>query len=116
MTPEIIDKPASSLDILPTLSNLLGLEYDSRLMIGKDIFSDSEPLVIFGNRSFISELGSYNAATGKFLPSEKAEGLDNEALTKYRTQITNDIKAKFYYAAKILEQNYYKKVLESGSP
>lgn len=34
-------------DILPTISNLLGLEYDSRLMVGQDILSDSEQLVCF---------------------------------------------------------------------
>ena len=38
MEPVTIDKPCSSLDIIPTLSNLLGLEYDSRLLMGKDIF------------------------------------------------------------------------------
>ena len=44
MDPEIITKPASSLDILPTLSNLMGVEYDSRLLMGQDIF----PIGTFG--------------------------------------------------------------------
>ena len=35
MKPETIDKPASSLDIIPTISNLLGLEFDSRLLKGE---------------------------------------------------------------------------------
>ena len=30
--PVEIDKPCSQVDILPTLSNLLGLDYDSRMM------------------------------------------------------------------------------------
>ncbi|MFW6030151.1 MAG: LTA synthase family protein [Halanaerobiales bacterium] len=46
-----VNKLSSSVDILPTLSNLFGLEYDSRTMIGRDILSDSTPLVIFKNHS-----------------------------------------------------------------
>ncbi len=112
MIPEIVDKPASSLDILPTLSNLLGLEFDSRLMMGRDLFSDNEPLVILGNRSFITDIGKYNSATTEFIPTERAKVMDTEALNAYRREISNEINAKFYYAAKILEQNYYEKVLE----
>ena len=112
MIPEIVDKPASSLDILPTLSNLLGLEFDSRLMTGRDLFSDKEPLVILGNRSFITDIGKYNSATTEFIPNEQAKVMDTEALNAYRREISNEINAKFYYAAKILEQNYYEKVLE----
>ncbi|MDE6108220.1 MAG: LTA synthase family protein, partial [Oscillospiraceae bacterium] len=52
--PIIIDKPCASLDILPTLSNLFGLEYDSRLLMGRDILSDSPGLVILSDRSFIT--------------------------------------------------------------
>ncbi len=112
MTPEVVDKPASSLDILPTLSNLLGLNYDSRLMMGRDIFSEADPLVILGNRSFITDLGSYNTATGEFVRSDKAADMDVEQLNTYRREISNEVNAKFYYAEKILEQNYYEKVLE----
>src|SRR5690606_8569400 len=53
MEPVTIDKPASSLDILPTLLNLFGLEYDSRLLMGRDLFSDSPPLVILDRKSVV---------------------------------------------------------------
>lgn len=101
--PVTVDEPCSSLDIIPTLSNLLGLEYDSRLLMGKDIFSDSEPLVIFENRSFITDKGRYNSETGVFIPNQGAEA--DEAYVKKIKEIVN---AKFYYSAKILETNYYK--------
>ncbi|NLW11521.1 MAG: LTA synthase family protein, partial [Clostridiaceae bacterium] len=51
MQPQTVTEPVSSLDIIPTISNLLGLEYDSRLLMGRDIFSDTNPLVIFLDRS-----------------------------------------------------------------
>lgn len=50
-----VEKIGSSLDVLPTVLNLFGVEYDSRLLIGKDILSNSDPLVIFSDRSFITD-------------------------------------------------------------
>ncbi len=80
MEPITIDKPCSSLDIIPTLSNLLGLEYDSRLLMGRDIFSDSEPLVIFNNKSFITDKGKYNSLTKEFISNEEENIIDSNLL------------------------------------
>ncbi|MGJ7921913.1 LTA synthase family protein [Neobacillus sp. LXY-4] len=109
MEPVVIDKPASSLDIIPTLSNLLGLEYDSRLLIGRDIFSDSEPLVIFLNKSFITDRGSYNSITREFTANEGA-AFASETDADYTNRISAIIQGKFYYSAKILDTDYYRKV------
>ncbi|MBU9714189.1 LTA synthase family protein [Evansella tamaricis] len=110
MEPQTIDKPSSSLDILPTLSNLLGLEYDSRLMMGTDIFSESDPLVIFQDRSFITDYGRYNARTGEFIP---IEGTDIE--NDYVDWISSVVDSKFYYSSQILDNNYYDKVLNHSN-
>lgn len=107
MDPEIIDKPSSSLDIIPTLSNLLGLEYDSRLLMGRDIFSDSDPLVIFLNRSFITDKGKYDSQLEEFISKDDIKVDDS-----YINSISNIINTKFYYSTKILENDYYNKVLE----
>ncbi|MBM7552049.1 sulfatase-like hydrolase/transferase [Thalassobacillus pellis] len=106
MKPVTIDKPASSLDIIPTLSNLLGLGYDSRLLMGRDIFSDADPLVPFLNKSFITEKGRYNSITREFTPA-KGIKVDEE----YLKQIAAEVERKFYFSAKILETDYYRKVL-----
>lgn len=105
MEPKTITKPASSMDIIPTLSNLLGLEYDSRLLMGQDIFSDSPPLVFFANKSFITDQGSYNAVTGSFKANNGAE-VDQD----YVNYISSLVQAKFYYSARMLETDYYSKV------
>lgn len=102
MEPTTIDKPASSLDILPTISNLLGLEFDSRLLMGKDIFSDSDPLVIFFNRSFITDKGKYNGVNYQFTSFS-----DINYTQKEIEQMVEAINAKFYYSARILETDYY---------
>lgn len=105
MTPQVIDKAASSLDILPTISNLLGLEYDSRLLMGRDIFSDSEPLVIFDNRSFITDKVMYNAKT------KEVVNLTSEELPEgYLSKMKKIVSDKFTYSAKILETDYYGKI------
>lgn len=104
-SPIIIDKPASSLDILPTLSNLFGLTYDSRLLMGRDILSDAEPLVILGNRSFITDKVMYNSETGKVIK------LTNEELPKdYVKNINHIIKIKFTVSKSILKYDYYRYV------
>lgn len=107
MTPVTVDRPCSSLDILPTLSNLLGLSYDSRLLMGRDIFSDSEPLVIFQNKSFITDKGRYNSATKEFIPVQGATVEDG-----YVKKMLGIINNKFYYSAKILDTDYYSRVLQ----
>ena len=112
MTPEVVDKPATSLDIIPTISNLLGLTYDSRLLMGRDLFSDAKPLAVFSNRSFISDVGKYDTTTGKFTPSIDAAHVDEESLLNYRKQISSQINALFYYSEKILEKNYYADVFK----
>ncbi|MEK7507497.1 MAG: sulfatase-like hydrolase/transferase [Patescibacteria group bacterium] len=99
-----VDKPASTLDILPTLSNLFGLEYDSRLLMGHDIFSDVPPLVIFLNRSWITDKEMYNSTKAR--ATNVAEG-DAE----YEKIINEIVADKFKYSTKILETNYYGKVV-----
>ncbi|MDR0197072.1 MAG: LTA synthase family protein, partial [Oscillospiraceae bacterium] len=99
---QTIDKPCSGIDIIPTVSNLLGLEYDSRLLMGTDIFSDSPPLVIFADRSFITDIGRYNARRLEFIANEGVIPEDG-----YRNGISQIIDAKFAASAKILELDYY---------
>jgi phosphoglycerol transferase MdoB-like AlkP superfamily enzyme len=108
MEPETILKPMSSMDILPTVSNLMGLDFDSRLMMGTDIFSPTDPVVIFLDRSFITPAGRYNAKTKEFTP--------NPGVTvspQYVEQMIQRNAAKFYYSQKFLENDYYKLISAS---
>lgn len=108
MTPVVVDKPCSSLDILPTLSNLMGVDYDSRLFVGRDIFSDSEPLVMLYSRNFITDKGRYNALTNEFIEAPGANV--DEA---YVRKMIDQVDAKFYYSAKVLEEDYYRTILSA---
>jgi len=106
MKPLTIDEPCSSLDIIPTISNLLGLEYDSRLLMGRDIHSSAEPLVIFADGSFITDKCRYDARKNKY------EAMPDVSVDKsYVESISARIARKKYYSAMILDNNYYAKVL-----
>lgn len=101
----IVDEPCSSLDILPTLSNLFGLDYDSRLLMGQDIFSDAEPLVILNNRSFITDKVMYNSDKGEVIT------LTGEELPEdYVKNINKIIKNKFTVSQSIVKKDYYRHV------
>ena len=51
-----VDKVGMSIDVLPTVLNLFGMEYDSRLLMGSDILSSCSGLVIYNDRSWIMNL------------------------------------------------------------
>ncbi|MEG2406888.1 MAG: sulfatase-like hydrolase/transferase, partial [Clostridiales bacterium] len=100
--PVIVKKPCSPIDILPTLSNLLGVPYDSRLMMGKDIFSDSPGLVVFADHSWLTDKGRYNALTNEFIPNKGVK-----IPKDYAKNTMVHVNAMFDYSAKILDYNYY---------
>ena len=99
-----VEKYCSSLDIIPTLSNLFGMEYDSRLLMGRDIFSTSDQLVVFANRSFITEKGMYNSVTREFTPFE---GVVLEDEQTYISDMKNEVNNMFVASAGILDKDYY---------
>ncbi len=101
----VIDKTISGLDLLPTIYNLYGIEFDSRLLMGRDIFSDSEHIVILSDRSWITEAGRYNSVTRKFTKTTEEEMDDN-----YIDRINSIVNNRFSMSALILDNNYYKKV------
>lgn len=105
MEPVIVDKASSSLDIAPTISNMFGLSYDSRLYMGNDIFSDSPPLIIFANRSWITDIAQYNSMTGR------VEFFDEDNKDQdYIKKIHDIVKSKFKYSTLILDNDYFSRI------
>ena len=92
----------STVDILPTLLNLFGLEYDSRLLVGQDILSDSPGLVVLSNRSFITELGKYKSSTDTFTPYEGVTVPEG-----YVSEIYKQVSAMFKHSGNIVTNDYY---------
>lgn len=103
-----VEKTACSLDILPTLLNLFGFEYDSRLYVGRDILSDSAPLVIFSDRSFITDRVSYYKKGKEITWLDGSEG-DEE----YYEAVKKLVKGLYNYSAGILNNDFYRYVEEA---
>lgn len=101
-----VDKYTSSLDLLPTLLNLFGINYDSRLLIGRDIFSTSEDLVIFNNKSWITSRGRYDYLKKKFEPFTDEEIEDN-----YIEKINEMVNLKFQMSKLLISKDYYRNVM-----
>ena len=97
-----VDKVGSQIDVLPTLLNLFGVEYDSRLIVGKDILSDAPGIAIFSNRSWVSDYGTYK--NGKFTLKE---GMKLENINEYVSSINNLVSNRFTLSANIIKYNMY---------
>ena len=104
--PVTVTKPCYSLDILPTLSNLFGLEYDSRLLMGRDILSDQPGTgSLFRTAAISPSWAGCKLKADHFTPNEGAEIPEDYVVTTLR-QVNN----MFSYSKLILEQDYYAKL------
>ena len=101
--PIVVDTPTSSLDILPTLSNLFGTEFDSRLFVGRDVFSDADPLVFNTHYDWKTDLGTYYASSGKFVANEGVEVPEN-----YVSNIKAQVRNKMKYCSMALNSDYFR--------
>lgn len=87
----VVDSPTFSLDILPTLYNLFGIPFESRMFVGRDVFSDKEPLVFWPNHSWVNQYGTYLSATDTFIPRGDTEGIDAGYFKWMYSNISNKI-------------------------
>ncbi len=97
-----VDKIGSQIDILPTIYNLFGLPYDSRLIIGKDILSSTPGLAMFSDKSWVSDYGSYFSSTNTFIPVEGKEIPED-----YVTQMNQIVRSKINISGMIMKYDYY---------
>ncbi len=103
-----ISEPTYSLDITPTLLNLFGIEYDSRLLVGRDVFSDAPALVLWNDGSWISDQGKYDSETGTFTPHPGVEA-DEEEIQRTKTIVAN----KIAFSNQVLKTDYYRILFET---
>lgn len=92
------DNYCSNIDILPTLLNLFGVEYDSRLFMGKDILSNSDGMIVFGNRNIVTKDYKY---------SNMKDIIYGEIDETEINKLKNDIYMKYRISRLMLENDYY---------
>ncbi len=108
MEPIVVDDPTCSLDILPTLSNLFGTKFDSRLFVGRDVFSDTPALVFNNNYDWKTQYGTY--IRGKFTPASE----DMEVPEEYVDAISAIVRNKIRYSTGVLDNDYFGYLYEEG--
>lgn len=109
--PVEVDTYCCNIDILPTILNLWGFEYDSRLLAGTDILSTGAHAAILVDQSFLTDKVWFNAntntATWLTPESELPEG--------YLDNIIRMVKNKFSISTDILNAAYYNFIFDAGT-
>ena len=101
-----VDKNVGSIDILPTVLNMFDIKYDSRLLMGHDVFSDTSDLVIYNNKSWITDKGRYDYIKKKFYPKDGVTIEDG-----YVEKMNKIVSTKFQVSKSVIQKDYYRKVL-----
>ena len=117
--PVVVDTPCSSYDMVPTLYNLFGIPYESKIITGTDILSDKENLVIIntldsngGNWNWVTSYGTYYSPSKKFVPTEACPYTGAE-LDNYVSKNNKIVQTMNKYSKAILDNNYYSYVFNN---
>ena len=106
----VVDSPTMSIDLLPTLCNLFGLPWDSRLLPGRDVLDpDTQGLAFNLNYDWRTSLGTYWGGSGTFVPVEGAQVPDG-----YVDAMNTTVANKIRYCDGVLSTDYYRHVF--GDP
>ena len=99
----MVDEYCCNVDILPTILNLWGFEYDSRLLAGTDVFSDGYHVAVLKDSSFYNDKVWLNASSGevRYLLEE------NELPQDYVENMIAFVKKKVSMSVDILNTDYY---------
>lgn len=101
--PEIVEDYTSLIDLLPTLLNMFGIDYDPRLYLGNDIFSSEDHRAYFADGSWQDEIGYYNASKGTFTPINPEITYTAEEIN----QINKEINTKQSMSALAIKNDYF---------
>lgn len=115
--PVYVDKVCGPMDVVPTLLNLFGFPYDSRMYAGRDIFSDDEEgLVIFNDRSFVTDSLIYNKKGKQTIWVTDENGnpkISADLQEAYMEQMKQEVKDRYQFSGYVLQTDYYADVVEA---
>ncbi len=94
---------SSTYDILPTVLNLYNINYDPRLLLGTDYFSESESIIYFPDGDWATDKGIYYTATNTFEPTNSDETIEDSYVTNMTTKVNN----AFNISLMIYQSNYF---------
>lgn len=104
MEPLAVEDYTTIIDLLPTLLNMFDLEYDPRLYLGTDIFSNTHSSrAVFADGSWTNERGYYHAPNSSMKYLEGAEKYTDKELMYINQEISNRQKM----SASAIKSNYF---------
>ena len=108
--PVVIDEYCCTVDVLPTILNLWGFEFDSRMLVGTDVFSDGIHVAVLKDKSFYTDKVWVDTEYGiiQYLVDPK------ELPSNYIDNMMRLIETKFSLSSDILNSAYYNFVFEKG--
>ena len=106
----VVDEYCCNVDVLPTILNLWGFEYDSRLLAGTDVFSDGTHAAVLVDKSFLTDKVWFNASTGEI----RYQVPESEIPEGYLENMNQLIATRFSISADILNTAYYNFVFDKG--
>ena len=99
----VVNEYCCNVDVLPTILNLWGFEYDSRMLAGADVFSEGPHVAVLKDYSFYTDKVWLNTSSGeiRYLVDE------NDLPENYVENMIKYIKKKSSVSVDILNTNYY---------
>ncbi len=104
--PIVVDEYCCNVDLIPTILNLWGIPYDSRMLAGTDVFSDGVHAAVLIDHSFLTDKVWFNSNTGEIryqVPQEEVPATYIESMNQL-------IASRFEFSAEILRNDYYRYV------
>ena len=107
----VVDEYCSTADILPTLLNLFGVDYDSRLLAGTDVLSSGIHAAVLSDKSFLTKTFRYDAGTETVIPADENTTVSGKLAEAYRLYVDS----RFQLSGNILNSDYYAHVFSKES-
>lgn len=107
----VVDEYCSTADILPTLLNLFGVDYDSRLLAGTDVLSSGLHVAVLSDKSFLTKTFRYDAGTETVIPADESITVSDGLVKTYRLYVDS----RFQLSGNILNSDYYAHVFARES-
>ena len=87
----MVEEYCCNVDILPTILNLWGLDYDSRMLAGTDVFSDGAHVAVLIDKSWVTDKVRFSAGKGKTeyladpseIPEDYVESVNRLVATRF---------------------------------
>lgn len=111
--PIVCDSYCCTVDVLPTVLNLMGIEYDSRLIAGLDVFDSSLHRARLYDGNMITEYVNYNASNSKASWKSEAKNWTEEQKKEYLSMLTSYSDSEYAVSLKLMEKDYYRFVWDN---